>query len=271
MSIVRLSLLFHHVTGSTALVNGAPVRTAGWSESFYYESSVAGPATLNQLQVRRAALLPAQAAIIGQRFQFDDGSTRTSTERFAGTTGESVDIPQMGVLCASRNLGAQSTRHFILRGIPDTWVVAGELVTTATILLPFTQFFNQLPNGFKWKARDKAALQANITSIDAAGNYLTADEFPTAAGRQVRMVRVVNTIGESITGKYRIESIAGTRAGKIANWTGNGTVGAVGKLQAVSFIYPAFLAGQTFISRVTPKKVGRSFFQSRGRASARRR
>lgn len=271
MAIVRLSILFHHVSGTTALANAAPVRTAGWSENFYYDSTGVTDAIINAMQVARAALLPTQAAIIGQRFQFEDGSTRTATRRYSGTTGESVDIPQMGLLASSRNLGFQSTRHFIIRGIPDAWVVAGELVDNAAIQLALRNYFTQLANGFRWKARNKAATQVDITRIDNNGNAIVAPGWPITTDDRVRMVRVVNTVGQSITGTYRLLAVTDSTHFQIANWGDNLTVANRGRLQLVSFNYPPFLPGQTQVSRVAPKKVGRSFFQARGRVSARRR
>jgi len=269
MALVRLSMLFHHVSSTTSISDGAPVRVGGWSENLYFDDAAKMPASITAMQVRRAALLPANCAIIGQRYRFADGSSQTFTERFASPGDFSVDIPQMALQCTAKNLGMASIRKFNIRGLPDSWVVNGEWIGSGPAQSRLIAYFNTLV-GFQWKGRLRSAAAVDVVSIDGNGVFVLADDLAFTLGGQIRLVRVTNDVGQNVTGIYRVLLRTDARNGKLANWKSS-TVDSVGKFQLVSFQYPTFLAGQITYSRVAPRKVGRSFFQYRGRASKRRR
>lgn len=271
MATNRLTILFHHQSSDTSSPSAPPVRVAGWSESFYYNDSITDSGDIARLCQRRAALLPQNAFIIGQRYQFADGSSRSDSVRYNSNTGLAVDVPQMSLLCSARNLAQQSTRRFMIRGIPDAWVVNGELVGGSAGVAArarINAYFDELAD-WLWKARDRNAATADIMTIAANGQFNLAQDLAFADGDLLRFQRVVSTVKLPIKGSYRVLSHTSQRVGVFANWNGL-TVSNVGKVQLVAFKFVPFVIKAQSFSRVAVKKVGRSFFQYRGRASKRK-
>jgi len=268
MAVVRFTMLFHHESSTTSLSDAPPVRVGGWSESFYYEDSTTNPTQVRSMQLKRAALLPNRASIIGQRYQFPDGSSRTANEIFAGTSGESVDVPQMALLCNAKNLTFASTRRFYIRGLPDAWVQNGELVNDIAVRNRFNQYFFWL-RYFSWRARNKSAAVADIVSILGNGAFVLASDLTFLPGQQFRIRRAVDQYGRSINGVFRVATRTNDREGTLQGWTVS-VVDNRGKVQLTAYQQVPFVPGQVYISRVGVKKVGRSFFQYRGRAGKRK-
>lgn len=278
MARVRFTVLFHHQSSETSFPSAPPVRVAGWSESFYYDDTIVNAFVLRQFMLRRAALLPTGAFIVGQRYQFADGSSRSDSVRIDSSTGLSVDVPQMALLCTARNLDFQSTRRFMIRGLPDDWVVAGELATGAVgqiIQSRLDLYFNVL-NVMQWKARNRSAASADIATVATDGTFVLNQDLVFNVGDRLRMVRVKDIYGRSVTGTFQVTTATDTRTGKLTGWPAGVTVTGIGRMQFVSFVYPPFIGpggtqvSQISVSRVVVKKVGRSFFQYRGRQPKRK-
>lgn len=273
MALVRLTLLFHHQSSDTGSPNAPPVRVAGWSESFYYDDTTPG-VDVSGLMATRAALLPQGAFIVGQRYQFADGSSRSDTRRVNSNTGLSVDVPQMSLLCSARNLELQSTRRFMIRGLPDAWVVNGELVSGPdgrSVRTRLVNYFDALGSGFSWKARNPGGAEADVATITNPGLATVLQDLPAFIGTLLRAKRVKDIYGRSVNGTFRVgtDPVPLSKVFPLVGWPNTAVVGK-GKLQIATFRQVPFVLKDITFSRVVVKKVGRNFFQYRGRAPKRR-
>lgn len=266
--MTRFEMLFHHASSTTVGVRQPVVRTGGWSESLFFdETATSWVSDLNRLQIARAGLLPDQASIIGQRYEYPDGSTNTDNRIYAGSSGETVDVPQMALEFSAKDATVKSVRHWTIRGLPDAWVVRGEITTDLGVLASIGRYLGQL-SGFRWKCVDKGAASSGVVEISSNGNYELDVPFTLAVGSYVKLLRCRDQYGRAVKGKFYVNASPSLQTGTLANWPA-GIIVQNGRMRLVSSGFGTFDFTQMSISRVMVKKIGRSFFQYRGRASKR--
>ena len=246
-------------------------RIAGWSESWYYDGTVAAAKTNFELLCRhRAGGLPTSAAVIGQRYQTIGGGSVTHNVRSPGNSGVTNDAPQMGVLCKMPGSGVANIRRMTFRGIPDAWITGGELNGAAG----FNAWFNLMArriagDGWRFRGRDLARPTARIASIAARVLTLT-DALAFGVGDYLQLRDVRTTTGRSVSGLYQVEATTGATNATLRGFPATSTVELNGFASLNVIIYPTFAAaGEMQVVRSVVKKVGRPFDQYRGRSSRR--
>lgn len=266
--MTRFEMLFHHASSTTVGVRQPVVRTGGWSESLFFDETASTWASdLNRLQISRAGLLPDQASIIGQRYEYPDGSTNTDNRIYGGSSGESVDVPQMALEFSCKDATVKSVRHWTIRGLPDAWVIRGEISTDTAVSQAIQRYLAQMA-GFRWKCVDKSAATAGIVEISSNGNYELDVAFTLAVGSYVKLLRCRDQYGRAAKGKFYVNASPTVQTGTLANWPA-GIIVQNGRMRLVSSGFGTFAQAFSSVSRVMVKKIGRSFFQYRGRASKR--
>jgi hypothetical protein len=255
-------------------------RIGGWSESWYDTNtaiSAVRPPFI-QLCQKRAALLPAGAAVVGQRYQQVDpvGASSSTSFSFPGnarfTTSSDVlaaDMPQNALLCAVIGASVKNTRRFTLRGLPDAVVVGGEYNPGNSAFSTALQaFFNEL-DLYWFPGRDLSAPTYPLLTIDSLGNFASEQATLFVVNQMVRVLRTKDADGRLRGGRFQVETMnPGGYTGKLAGWTFGACKG--GKLRADSMIWAQVRPANISIGRQVTRKVGRPFTQYRGRRSAKR-
>jgi len=121
--------------------------------------------------------------------------------------------------------------------------------------------------------QNQAATTADVLSINAAGLVTTVQATGLAVGNLVQFLNCKDINGRTVRGKYVIATVTDTNNFTLAHWSGQ-TVARRGRVRLVQYAYGA---AQTFGPDPTlgvisggSRKVGRPFFQSRGRVPVRR-
>jgi len=202
--IVKCTALFE-LTTNPASTTTAPHRIGGWSESVYDVVGSFGSTTVNAFKEvcrQRARLLPAGAAIVGQRYQIIDppGLSTTDNTRYPGRETVSPDVPQMALLCKAPAKSASNFKNLILRGIPDARVEQGEYSREAPFTQALNAYFGALDRFF-FKARDLTQTAYPLIDILANGTYQTEGSTTLAEGDMVRVLRAENTSERRVGGE----------------------------------------------------------------------
>lgn len=274
MMIQRITYLFQLVTTAANLGLARP-HIAGWSETIWDNNTSDITSFIEALARARARCLPNGATIIGYRRQIFDlqpnriipAGSATFAMNLPGTAGNQADIPQMGLSCTVRTSASINTRRFVLRGIPDAQVVTGEFDPSATYLHSLNQYLSELRAGsWDFVCRDLNLPSYRVVGI-IAGVITVSGPHAIPVGAFVRLLRVRDQEGSSVTGVYRVTSVTDPNTLVVANWGGQ-IVGVSGAIRQDQFaIYP--ITGFA-IGRITTRRVGRPFEQYRGRRSRRR-
>lgn len=261
---------------ATSPTGGAAVqRVGGWSESVY--NGGFGPQTLasfGRLMQARAALLPPQAAIVGQRYQqvMPVGGSSTGATRYPGTavgadgtTQLKTDVPQMALLCKTRTSDA-NIRPTIIRCIPDDCVSGGEFYNSPYWYTALQAYFGQL-TGWSMLGRDLTATQFPVFAVSAGGLLsFTANQTLMTPGL-LRVSGARDDDGVRHSGTFKVLDQPSPSSATLQGWTAGATTG--GKAYVVTPVLHTMTT--TDVSRIIVKKVGRPLFQFRGRQSKRRR
>jgi hypothetical protein len=255
----------------------ANIHTAGWSESYWQPALI--PATfpaINALATKRALLLPATASIVGVRVaQYTISGNRllpqgasTSSVRFPGNSAFATDLPQVSLQCSGRSIAGANTSRFVLRCIPDEMMVGGEYKPTPAFSTALTNFFNLLKGGNGWSFIGRVISNPTFrvdriaAGVLESGITLNVDDF-------VRLLRVTDTLGNAVTGAYRVSAIGGPPVGyTLAGFPAGTTVVNSGlcRLDEIAL----FNFSDVSFKRAGVRKVGRPSESYRGRASRRR-
>lgn len=270
----KVALLFEY---QTVPAPGGRQRSGGWSENLYSQLAI-GQAPLlryiNALAVARARLLPASTTIIGARMgQVGPGNaTQLLNLNVPGTQEIATDIPQMAISWRQRVNNGTNVRPFVLRGIPDTWVAGGSLAWSTTIRDAIGQYVFELSNGgWRMRGRDQSAAQKPLVSISAGGVYVMAIAPGPTEGDTVQILRA-NITGQRRKrgGTYLVRNVVDELTGTLNGWQWGAATG--GTMRMSEFFYYTFPNDPPSNSVVTvlTRKIGRSFFPYRGRASTTR-
>lgn len=262
--MLRFSMLFHSVS--------ANVRVAGWSESWYFDGDVLAAETPAQrLCEARAAILPSNSKIIGQRYQVIGGMSRTSSLIFPGTTRLGNDVPQMALLCRVVAIGTANKKLFTLRGLPDNYVVAGELAAVDQLVPAVRNYLTNVSIlGFRFRGRTLTNPQVNILSVAADGTFQLTADLIYNQGDYLTMMRVKDVFGRSVKGSFYVLTKTDARNGRFASWPAGVAVGQNGRVRKLEYQYPQIAGVGSQYLRVVVRKVGRPFDLYHGRAPARR-
>jgi len=266
---LKFDMLFHY--SSNALGDSPDaIRTAGWSEGWYTDNPITiARANAKFLCQARASLMPVNCSIIGQRYRTVGGGSTTDNQRFPGIQSLNGDFPSLSVLATCKGTGVPNIRRFELRGLADGRVENGEFIPSQQYTAGFTWFGDLLArDGWKFKGRVLTNVKVDILTITDAGLVTLFGALDVTAGDLVRFLNVKGENGESRSGVYKVGTVLNPGQWNILNWQGGDTEG--GFVRAEESDYFSVEAKSLTRGRVVTRKVGRGFFQFRGRASNRR-
>lgn len=252
-------------------------RAGGWSESWYGDFTLdAARVAFDAVEKERAKMLPNGIIIVGQRFtvlsdpQSIHGKSVSTNNEYPGAFGFIKDVPQMALLCRVRGDGVPNVKRYTLRGVPDQLVVGGEYIGSSAFDPAFNGFANQLrTQAFRFRALDNSQAIVGLQGILSDGTYSLAASLALNVGDYITILRCRDQNGHAVTGTFQVATVTSGVGGKLANWKGQVVIGS-GAVRKRVFIYPTLNAATNTILRSIVKKVGRSFFQYRGRRSTRR-
>jgi len=242
-------------------------KSAGWSEVWYADASNSTAAATAFIPVleKRAGCLGRSTSIIGYRVQEFGKRAFVVNRAFPPGLDVGQDIPQMALECKVYGTGVENVKFFQLRGVPDSLVVNGAYT-------PSQQFqFNLIAYGIALQASqiafqciDQTKPQVKILSITQDGNFVLAPGLTYDEGNTLSLLRTKNQIGQNVSGNYRIEQKTSNTVGKLQAWS-KGPVLNNGKARVREYVYPIVVGNSLTGIQISTRKVGRSFFQYRGR------
>lgn len=267
---VKYTQLFNAVTIDK---DGNAFRSSGWSESHYTSlapnTTQLGTATSN-LDLTRAALLPTNSKIVGQRVQVVDADGNVSFSRGyevvnPGSAGTQIDLPQMSLEWPIRGGGGTNQAVRNIRGVPDARVVQGEYSPSSQFNAALLAYFTELRNNWKFKGRIRTNLKAKVLSINAEGLLVTNTPHGLNEGDSFYLMFARNVAGKKVSGLYQMGNTSNPNTGSIVNWAG-GLVTGKGKVRKAG---NDFFAIEIFDNEVldplaVSRKVGRPFHQFHG-------
>jgi len=254
----------------------ATVHTGGWSETFWSGSPFDATSVFFQaLLTARAAMLPKQASIVGYRFANFDfvgnkiyplGSTTGRLQK-AGNAGFETDIPQMALMLSGAASGAPNQSRFALKCIPDGQVLQGEYQPTTAFRAHVSNYALTVVNGaWRFIGRDLSQPSQRVQSIVGQVVTLSGLIGAVVGTDYMRLNRVHDTLGNPVTGTYRIVAHDGAGVYTVQGMP-NVTVlnsGSARVDKITTYQYASVVP-----SRIVTRKVGRPSEAYRGRASKR--
>jgi hypothetical protein len=214
----------------------------------------------------RAGLLPNSAAIIGQRFRVVGGGSSTNNEIFPGTQTVLSDLPSLALLCTIQASGAPNVRRFSLRGLADARALEGEYVPSQGMDAQLKLFAKTLQDyGWKFKGRVLTTPKATVLSISNTGVVSTLEPFTVSTADKVRILNARDVSGTRQSGVYGVSVVTDSHTFTLRGYTGSEVTHAFVRLE--DFNYFSVVGSSFSRGRVVNHKVGRDFFQFRGRRS----
>lgn len=261
--MLKITHLFQGITGP----GDFGLRPFGWSETWYTDGTIeTGYGGLVMFSKFRARLLSSGISIIGARIHELGGPTKFFPFKESGVSGEGMDYPTISLNCRCSSADGKYKKYFQLRGLPDPRVVDGNYEGDPTYGASLRQFMTFLHSpGVKFQALDRTVPAIKINSISELGVVRCAAGGTFPIDSYVTLKRVRNTVGEKVSGTFRIVARASDTEFTLANWTG-GAVAAVGTVTKQTFTYIQVGNRTAEMLGVTSRKVGRPFGQFRGRA-----
>lgn len=261
-------------TKATWLFNGYSDNTGkvwGFSETWY--TSQGGDALLASMDLvsqRRAQILSRETEIVGYRIGTPNGRAFVVRKSFASPlANDKSNLPVDAVRCQCGITGSDSTKKFYFHDLPDDWIVSNTLdFNRIAAIQQVMQVI--VATGFQVRFVNQAAAQANVVGITDLGVVTTQAPHVFVVGNVVQFMNMRDVNGKAVRGTYVISVVPDNTHFTVLHWSGQ-TVGRSGRarLQAFSFGSSLYLGDQTVVDAGS-RKVGRPFFQSRGRVPVRR-
>ena len=273
MPFYKYTMIFNFNSGISD-TNTTPIRTGGWSESYYADDVAQGTQTaFVRLIQARLGICPRGTSISRWRVQQLEPTGPASLRRvsFSAPNTWLSDVPQMALKVPFRfsELHRQNYREF--RGIPDVQITSGEYTPTAPFTVALQAFFAILTNSpFRYLRRDEEQVQSRIQAI-SVGGVVTMIEAGVniAVGTRVQVLRTISpTTGRRFGYFATVTALTDSRNFTIAGEDVKAS--AFGKLRRASNNLTAFLNPQLDNLEAVVRKVGRPFKAYSGRASKRR-
>lgn len=246
-------------------------KAAGWSETWYLESSSSGNASNSAkvLAPLRAGMLGNGASIIGWRVQQIGKKAFVVQSTFPGGLATNQDIPQMALECKVYGVGVENVKYFQLRGIPDSIVLSGSYSPSSQFTTNLTAWGNGLnANGFSFNCLDQTLLPVKINNILTNGSFGLSAPLTFNPNDIMLVSRCRNTIGQACNGPFRVLTKVDALSGVLAGWK-FGPVDNSGNMRVRKYVNPIVQINSLQPIQISTRKVGRPFFQYRGRARRR--
>jgi len=265
---VKCSWLFNGTSGNR---NG---KVWGFSENWY--SGLSGNAliaAMDAVSAKRRLILAADTVICGYRIGQENGRSYVVRRVLAAPRGNDVsNIPVDAALCQVSVGGSPTVKKFWFHDLPDDWINATTIFAdrVQAILDVISAI---VVNGFSVRYQNPTALSTDVLTIDATGAVTTVGNIALAVGNLVSFLNCKDINGRTVRGKYIVASVTDATHFTVAHWSGQ-VVARRGRVRLVQY---AFGAAQVFAPDPSlgvisggSRKVGRPFFQSRGRVPVRR-
>jgi len=259
----KYTLLFQMTTNAGG--QSQTTRTGGWSESVYKDTINQG--AMNALCQTRAAMLPPQALIVGQRIQqvFPAGASQTAGRRYPGSFGSDNDMGQAGMLLTGRARTGANVRRWRIGGVPDDQITFGEYVPKNGWNPLLGAYLSVLSFNFGFMGRDLTARPLAVVSISALGEVLLAEAMTVSPGDEVALRDVLMPNDFTSSGRFKVVDTTDALNFKIRGWKPLvGTGGTALNVTARSYLQFADTSLLT-VSHVVSRKIGRPLAGFRGR------
>lgn len=242
----------------------------GWSESWYTGRAGADlEAAMDAISLVRAAILASGSFIVGYRISTGPGQAYVIRKSFKPPfANDGCNLPVDSALCQVNIVGSNNLKRFWLHNLPDSWI---NQATIAPDRIPFVRLTVKAycDAGFGVRIQNQANAQIGVLSIDNTGLVTTIAAHGLAVGNECSFLRCSDINGRTIRGQWIVTTVPSATTFTVAHWP-NLTVARSGKVRLTSFLYNnAVYPGDRSVIRGGSRKVGRPFFQSRGRAAAR--
>jgi len=262
---VKCSWLFNGVSA-----NG--LKMYGFSETWY--SGLAGDALIAQMDLisdLRRLFMASDTEIVGYRIGQDGGRSYVVRRSYLAPAGnETGNLPVDALSCQVGVVGSPSIKRFFIHDLPDGYIANGAFNDLeAAGMNGLIKAYCDL--NFQVRYQNPAAPKAAILSIDATGNVVTTANIAVAANNSVSFLNCHDVNGKTIRGTYIVDTVTDGTHFKVAHWPGN-IVGRKGNVRLVAFLFAAaqYLGASRSIIGPSSRKVGRPFFQLRGRVATKR-
>lgn len=277
----KVTLIMQDATGAAAGDPTVETRVGGFTESYY--SALATPTAVVDLLINgsganqsilrtRAGLLPSSGQIIGYRLAAvlpRTGRAQTKGVSYPGVSFWTTDLPQVSVQYSINSTSSGNIRRAALRCVPDQFVHGGEFQPDDAYTIALAFFAGSLSD-WRFLGQDLTTPYTDVSTITAAGVVTFLAPVTIPAGTTVQFKGLLEPITGtkfSIRSKVRIGALAGTQI-TLLDWQSGDVQGGQGR----QIVYNLYGMDSTSFSveRATVRKVGRPFFQFRGRRSKRR-
>lgn len=275
MPKVKFTML---INAGTADAASNVIRNGGFSESWYSDLTFGGSAldrNWRALVDYRAALLPSNARVIGERLQQVDpvGPSRTYEVVRPGVNANQNDLPQMCLHWNMRSGGGANRRLVTLRGVPDARVVNGEYRSDPTYDAALQRYFGELEANWLMKGRVRTNEKLRVVGVTAPGVCTTVGDHGLEAGDAVIFLRTRNVNGVLTKGVFYVEQALTANTFSIAAWPviGNGVITKGFLRQHEEEYFSVEIEdAEVLHPDAATRKVGSPFNRFRGKASAKR-
>lgn len=259
---------------ATWLFNGsASGKVWGFSESWY--TNLSGDillAAMDLVSAKRRLILSGDSAIVGYRIGQPTGRAFVIRRSFlAPSRNGGSNLPVDCALCSVAVQGSPTIKKFFLHDLPDGFVENAAISNDADIRLPIQQAVDAyVQGGFQVRYQDPAAIKANVLSIDATGKVDTVQNFVVLPNQVVSFLNARDVNNRTVRGQFVIKAVTSPTEFTLANWTGQ-VVGRRGSVRLVSYLFGLSASrGELGVMAAASRKVGRPFFQLRGRVPIKR-
>jgi len=232
----------------------------------------------------RMNMLPKSVVCVGFRVGDVSPGSRavvdTDSAGGQGDAGFTVGTANDAFLYGIRGTESNTFKRGFLHTAPDELVASGDFNTFTRCNFLARSWLNALASEgflFRYKVTNNANTQGNILYIDETGNVnLETAIVGLTAQSVVQIVRCRDTDGKTIKGNWSLAAFTNGSTFKLRNWFTGHIVNLSGKVRLISYGYtgivplPSGNKPTNPLIRVGDRKVGRPFFQLRGRVTARR-
>ncbi len=287
----RLSILMNAATFNNT--NGAVDRQAGFSDSWYQvpgDSFLLQPSDIDLIN-KRSALLPRTSTVVGARISDVDiygkttGKTRLYRMSIAGGQNLECDDPRVSLIYEADAAGFPNEFSLFIQNVPDIRVVKGTFNPATTWTTPLNAYLASVQTGnYGFVGYNLTYPKIGVKSIKTVAGVTTVTCENAVAALDGFYVRFLRTTAWSkykpAPNGYPVLAVTGTTTFTIGNWTrkdvdGNvvalpDSAGGIVTKWGKQFYVPSFTDYTKGNPCAGTRKVGRPFFQYRGRASAHR-
>ena len=256
----------------TWLFNGSQGgKSWGFSETWYHPGGANVVRDMDRVSQNRALILSSSTEIVGYRIGPDNGRAYVLRKGFeAPGSNDTSNLPVDAALCAVGSAGSDNLKRFFFHDLPDNWVTGARIAPSRlNSIQAVITAFTDLP--FLVRRLNPAAITAPILSISNVGLVTTSANIALAENNSITLLNCRDINGHAVRGNFVVGTVVDATHFNLVHWAGQ-TVARSGRVRLVQFSFGGAidLGRDRGIIGAASRKVGRPFFQLRGRAPIRR-